>query len=356
MSEKFAAFAPLPIQGQLAFARSKVVQYVEDLSISPHLAPLVATRCLNDISSDKLAASLGTYWRFISKIDDIDLIDSYISTGSPSRASAAASNPAATKESLRKALDFDDGQVRFAALLNDATPSTLRSKYGSPALFESMVNVSAPLSNTVVRAAEAVLSNHWIAKNPDRFSGAFHRAIICSPASSFEEIVAAQACSHFGRKFTKRHPLRKYPNLAWADCTVAELLSFAHPAADLVALARPEMTVLDASSVLARCEPFEPEPQVLARLIGRFGFAPLVGLHQPLLYSLSRTSAAAWVNPAVDLLKDWPTVNSSSVADATRACEMLADDANAWSVFVSLLPSWSLGFAQLANTALRVYR
>jgi len=355
MPKAFAAFAPLPLQGQLAFARSKDVHHVEALSVSPHLDPSVASRCLDDIRSDKLAASPSTCWRLISKIDDADLVDFFISAGSTARAAAAARNPVATAESLRKALDFDDGQVRFAALLNESTPPNLRLEYGTPAVFESMVNVGPSLGHTVVRAAEAVLVNHWIAEDPARFTGAFHRAIICSPASSLEEIAAAHACSRGGFKFAKSHPLRKHPGLSWADCTVAELLTFAHPAADLVALARPEMTVLDATCILARSAPVEPEPHVIARLLGRFGFAPLAGLTKPLQYAQTRTSSAAWAHPACALLETWSTGDSASIPDAIQACELLADDAEAWSTFVSLLPSWNLGFAQLATTALRLY-
>lgn len=356
MPKAFAAFAPLPLQGQLAFARSKVEHYVEALAVSPYLDPSVASRCLDDIRSDKLAASPSTCWRLISRIDDVDLIDFFITTGSTARAAAAARNPAATAETLCKALDFDDGQVRFAALLNESTPLDMRLEYGTPAVFESMVNVGPSLGHTVVRAAEAVLTNHWIAQDPVRFSRAFHRAIICSPASSLEEISAAQACSRGGSKFAQSHPLRKYPGFSWTDYTVAELLTLAHPAADLVALARPEMTIQDAARIFARREPVEPEPHVIARLIGRFGFIPLAGLSEPLQYAMSRTSSAAWSHPAAELLEDWSTDDSASVAEAVQACEMLADNAEAWSTFVSLLPSWNLGFAQLATTALRLYR
>jgi len=355
MPKAFAAFAPLPLQGQLAFARSKDPHHVETLSVSPHLDPSVASRCLDDIRSDKLAASPSTCWRLISKIDDVDLVDFFISSGSTARATAAARNPVATVESLHKALNVDAMPVRFAALLNESTPPDLRLEYGTTALLESMVNVGPSLGHTVVRAAETVLANHWIAKDPARFTGAFHRAIICSPASSLEEITAARACSRGGFKFAKSHPLRKHPGLSWADCTVAELLAFAHPAADLVALARPEMTILDATCILARSAPVEPEPHVIARLLGRFGFAPLAGLTKPLFYAQTRTSSAAWTNPAADLLEDWSIDDSSSVPDATQACELLADDAQAWSTFVSLLPSWNLGFVQLATTALRLY-
>jgi len=356
MPKAFAAFAPLPLQGQLAFARSKAEHHVEALAVSPYLDPSVASRCLDDIRSDKLAASPSTCWRLISRIDDVDLVDFFISTGTTARAAAAARNPVATVESLRKALDFDDGQVRFAALLNESTPIALRLEYGTTAVFESMVNVGPSLGHTVVRAAEADLSNHWIAQDPASFSGAFHRAIICSPASSLDEIAAAQACSRAGFKFAKSHPLRKYPGLSWSDCTVAELLTFAHPAADLVALARPEMTASDAARIFARREPVEPEPHVIARLIGRFGFMPLVGLSEPLQYALSRTSSASWSHPAAELLEDWSADDSSSVADAAQACDLLGANAEAWSTFVSLLPSWNLGFAQLATTALRLYR
>jgi hypothetical protein len=356
MPKAFAAFAPLPLQGQLAFARSKATTYVEALAVSPYLDPSVASHCLNDIYSDKLVASPSTCWHLISKIDDVGLIDFFITNGSTARASSAARNPAATVESLRKALDFDAGQVRFTALLNESTPLDMRLEYGTTAVFESMVNIGPSLGHTVVRAAEAVLTNHWIAQDPVRFSRAFHRAIVCSPASSLEEISAARACSRGGLKFVQSHPLRKYPGISWTNCTVAELLTFAHPASDLAALARPEMTMLDASRIFARREPLEPEPHVIARLIGRFGFMPLIGLSEPLRYALSRTSSAAWVHPAAKLLQDWSVEDSAALADAAQACDLLANNAEAWSTFVSLLPNWNLGFVPLATTALRLYR
>lgn len=355
LNKSLFALTPLDPEFQVSLASNS--DMLETLAVSPHLHPAAANRCLGMAVAGKVSASPSTCWKLIKRVDDVDLLDSLLADPSSAKASAAARNPHAPGESIERCVRRLGDKVMLAAMVNPATPLEFRRELAVPGSgLISLVNVGPALGHTVVRAAEVVLNNPWISADVSRFSPAFHRAVICSPAASLEEVLSASECSRSGRKFVASHPLVREKKAFWEGFTLQELLAFRHPASDIVALSRPEMSAGDAACILGRPEPIEPEPQVVARVFRRFGFLPVALQATPLRYAGSRISSSAWAEACVGLLDGWGLEHSKRFLDASSAADLLVDDPSARESFAALLPSWGLGFVELAKTARRLYR
>lgn len=356
MDATLLAHSPLPLEGQVALLHTGLHEYVNALSASVFFEPSVAQMLYDFARNDEISTSPSVVWRAIRTLDDIKTLDEILVSGFPSRAASAARNPKADPASIVEGLSRGNDDVALSALINPTTPQAIRREIATPDLLARTAKVGPSLGHTVVRAAEIVLNNPFLADSPESLDPVFHRAIVCSPFSSPEEVKAANGCSRTGRKFTKRHPLLVNTSSSWDVFSTKELLVFAHPASDVVALAREDLTVADAASMLGRREPLELEPQVLARLLRRFGFEPLTLLETPPMYAGSRTSSAAWSHPSAAVLDGWTTDSADQFREILESLPLLGSDPSVWSTVVSLLGKWDLGFKKLAQASLKLYR
>jgi hypothetical protein len=347
MDETLFALTPLPVEGQLALLRTDAPAVYTALATSPHLDPRAA-RYLHDF----VAAPPSAVWASIRLIDDAEMLENYVHKGSLARRSAAARNLNTPVPALEAALESEHHDVRLSALLNPRSPVELRRIAASPEAVSSMVNVGSCLADSVVRAAELVLNNPFLAEDPSRFDKTLHRAVACSPHSSPESVSSLSRLSKVGSKFVKRHPLLLESGSTWESFTTQELAGFEHPAADLVALARPDLDLATACSMFSRRSNVL-EPQVIPRFLRRFGFAVAVGIER-YQFSHARLGAGTWVHPAVEHLGRWDKELTRTYTDCVEAVAALGTSEDAWSMVATMLKNWHLDAHKLATTAMKL--
>jgi len=354
MVDAVLAKTELPLIGQLSLLRSGMDDHVATLASSPHLHPEAALSLLKAAESDSIMISPSTSWKAIKAISDQDRLADYISKGSFARAAAAAQNPNAPQASLVEALASSDPNVVMSALINPSTPERERREFVDPSFLNSVAIVGSSLAHSVIRAAELVLNNPWLSEIPQDLDNVFHRAMACSPDSSVETVLSLKKFSRSGGKFVRSHPLVLDKNKSWDDYTLDDLCNHTHPTSDLVALSRPACTEKHAARMLSRKAPKEIEPQVLARILRRFGLAPLTLLTSPPKFAGSRTSGAAFAHSSAEWLDYWNDDSSQKFVAATGLIDTLGSDVDAWEMCMALLPKWRLGYDQLASTAIKL--
>lgn len=348
-SDTLLALVPLPQVAQFALLDTHDPALSSTLSCSPYLDPAAALR----LATTKGVAAPIAVWNAIRVLDDNELLDEHIKNGSTARAASAARNRNAPEEALSLAMRSSVPEVRLAALINPSTPLDTRRTACTPEALASLVEVGSSLGQSVIRAAEVVLNNPHLAETPSKWCHEIRRALVCAPSTSVEQLLELRSVSTVGLKFLKTHPLYQDPQRSWSQYTVDELLGFENPAADLVALERPDMDLGHAAAMV--CRETDVEPQVLVRLLQRFGFAPFVPWTM-CRYAGTRTGSAAWSHPSAAVLRSWKASSGAVFNDATQAATLIGSDREIWQMCMSLLPNWKLGYAQLANAAAKLVR
>lgn len=341
------ALTPLPVEGQMALLRMDAPDVHTTLATSPHLDPAAAK-----VIHDKSVVAPSAVWYAIRSLDDPDMLASYVDRGSAARAAAAARNPRTPPAALVSALNSANPDVRISALMNPASPIEARQAVASPDLLASLVNVGSNLADSVVRAGELVLSNPWIGESPGRYDKLLHRAIASSPHFSADVVSSLSKFSRSGRIFVKRHPLLLEPGSTWESFNTEELAGFAHPAADLAALARPDLGLELAASMLSRTN-HPMEPQVVPRFLQRFGLAAAASYEKD-QFSGSRIGAAAWSHPVASHLARWSDEVSTRYAAYAGILADLGSDRSTWDMVCPMLQKWSLEPAKLVSTVARL--
>lgn len=346
MSNELIALVPLPVDAELEILSSGPLALRDTLASSPFLSDPAATMLLS-------ARRPLSQWRAIRRINDSDRLEHYIHRGSAARATAAARNPAAPAAALSSALRSDVDSVVLAALVNSSTPASDRCKIATPTTVDRLVNVGGSLGHSVIRAAEVVLHNQWMASTPERWDGATQRAIACSPDTPIPALIRLHEVSRFGGKFLRTHPLFRNESTTWDDYTTDDLLGYENPAADLQAMRREDFSLIHAKVMLSRVS-HPVEPQVLARILARFGFAACSGVPQR-PFSGTRIGAAQWTTPCAEFLERGP-LWVAQLDEVVAAVEDLGTDRDRWSSFLTLLPTWQLSLVQLVTAAHRLNR
>lgn len=226
---------------------------------------------------------------------------------------AACRNPLTPSGRLAQALTSDDNMVVLLALINPSTPLGGRQRLLTPdkaehlTLFATEFPVDAEIR---LRAFEIVNANPWMAENPDQW---------CEPI-----------------RFAIYDTWRKL-NLA-SDTRLTYR--------DLQAMATPEFTLNNAVQIL--CSAVVPEPQIIGRLVNRYGLGALltaVGVSR--LWQSEEFYSASRIAPAIACVM----INISAISPLTgnwlqgytiakQACKILGNSGHNWGMFTNILPDW----------------
>lgn len=346
MSNEIVALLPLPVEAEMEIIASGPIQLRDLLASSPFLSENAAMLLLS-------ASRPLTQWRAIRRITDTERLEHYIRKGTIARAAAAARNPASDVDSLEFALTSTADPVVLAALVNPTTKEQDRKATATPAVVDRLVNVGGSLGHSVIRAAEVVLHNPWMTESPEQWDGAIQRAIASSPDTSVVALARLRSASRSGGKFLRSHPLLRNEGASWSDFTTDALLEYKNPAADLQAMRRADFALKHARNIMNRAD-VPAEPQVIARILDRYGFAARVGLLRE-RFSGTRVSATQWSTPCTEFIEYTP-VSATEFESISSAVQRLGTDRESWATLLGLYPTWKLSFEQLASTAQRLHR
>ena len=340
------ALLPIPEAAQVELLDSRRLDEARAaLTASPYLTPAVARTLL----ADRLPSNV---WRAIRVIDDVEMLTYLITSASPSRAAAAARNPNTPADALSIAVRRDHIDTALAALVNPSTPCSDRAEIATPERLTELTSVGSSLGFRVIRCAEVVRNNPFLAATPQRFDGPMQRAFASMPTTSMDSLRWLRTNTRFGGKFLRTHPLLNGELDSFDACTPEQLAAFEHPATDLLAISHPDCTLDVAQRMLTRVE--DPvEPHVLAAALQRFSLQAMLAVSSN-RFAGTRTGAATWTAPAARYIEHWSTAVADEVRDGLEAIEILGDRQDRWRCAFDLLPSWSLSLRQLAETAIRL--
>lgn len=317
--------------------------------VSPSVVPAAAASVLAsrpDLDPDAamlLSGSKDTRVRCLAlaSVRDPGYLDEVAGSAGVKVLGSVARNPHAPPGLLSELARHPDGGVSLRALCNSSTPESVRRDVLSLPHAADLVRRRSPLGAEVVRAAELMLNNLWLAAAGPDLPPALLRA-----ASSLPECPES-ILERSGRwRAAADHPVRSGRLLSSMDDS--ELASCSSSAAHLELLSRSSFSAAAASRVLAgspregahelaECVP--PEPQVVAGIFRRFGAAPLL-YGVPLDMAGTRVATASWAEPfvaeAMRLVSSVRGRAAESLGSAEDALGVLGTDQAAWEVFVSL--------------------
>jgi hypothetical protein len=295
-------------------------------------------------------------------------------------------NPATSAENLTALACAQDGAVRLRALCNPSTPEDVRrSVLADPKVADRLTRRRSPLGAQVVRAGVLARTNSYLAEGDAwrTHSPALQRAIATLPGAPKELLESSQA-RYWPSAAT--HPSRRKGGLSLpvGVASVAELVESASGAAHFAALERADFTLEHARRILQGHwlgrRHIDPEPHVIAEIVGRFGAAVFVpdepvsgrvaeagdvrwlAKHAVGPYAGTRIATAAWAAPeAWDLLTLFAAWNGGgamaaahALQDGQRAAEALGGDRDGWELFLKLdsaIGSSDVGAHELAELA-----
>jgi hypothetical protein len=267
----------------------------------------------------------------------------------PGTLAAAASNPLAPPERLAAILENPDtpNPARLRAACNPATPLESRTRALDPATAAKITWAVTPHGARVVRAAELVLANPFLAGSVEHLSRDLQRAVCSHPDTDPDTLRA------FHRHRNIWTSLKHHPAAAGIDLgttSTAELLTLGSAAADLVALQRPDLDAATASTLLSRTP--DAEPHVLGRALRRFGPALFMTRTTSPRLASTRTLTASYTEPLFAALAD---ANPLELAAAAEIASILDTCTESWKIFLSLADGQSLTTSlELAHATTRI--
>lgn len=287
----------IPEEGLLALAthlpKGSTALYA--LAARPDLSETVADVLFRRTKGKARTASIRHF------TDPVRLRELY---GKASFRSAVCANPHTPVDILEEVMTKGTlDEVALRAACNPSTPLEARRKRLEVRMAaDALVAVRSPVALAVARSWALVENNQWMLEAGMWHAANISRALVSRPVPSKKEFDALRE-----RPFAlsrvpgaRNHPLLEGRTLS--EMTMPELLSAENVAADLEALSRPEFDVVSAAAVLGRAKN-DPEPQIIAACLKRFGIAPFLLRHDPCLYADSRLDATAWLEPFAEYVK-----------------------------------------------------
>jgi len=351
MNWKWLALMPLPDAAVLEFI--KQAECNEDsseliaISSSPHLSDVVSKRLL-----ETFVPSVN--WRALRVVNDKELLTKTVREDSDQRVASACANVHTPDYTLVEALTSKSSEAVLRVLCNPSTPLREKVEYLTPEIADRLVDVGSSMGHAVVRAGELVLQNPWMCEEPGRWSAPIRRAIASSPDATLKQLQCVRETSTVGLKFVKCHPaiLDTKPLRDWA---LKDLALLGSPAADIFAIQNPNCTLDIARTIIARDDNNQVEPQVLARVLARFGLDAVSEITRS-HFAGTRTGSAKWLQPAAEILGEIDDTFKDTVADLNEVRALLGTDIDQWSMFFDLRRNWKHSGTMLAKAARKLTR
>jgi hypothetical protein len=218
--------------------------------------------------------------------------------------SAVCANPHTPVDILEDVMTNGSlNEVALRAACNPSTPLEARRKRLEVRMTaDALVAVNSPVALAVARSWALVENNQWMLEAEMWHEANIVRALVSRPVPAQKEFASLRA-----RPFAlsrvpgaRNHPLLEGRTLS--EMTLPELLAAENVAADLEALSRPEFDAATAATILGRAKN-DPEPQIIAACLKKFGIAPFLLRSEPCLYADSRLTATVWLEPFAEYVK-----------------------------------------------------
>jgi hypothetical protein len=255
-----------------------------------------------------------------------------------------AANPHTTSGLLADLTGHPATEVALRAVCNPAPPEAARRRaLAHPDRIRSLVRRVSPLGAQVVRAGELAATNRWLLEHTRAQHPEVLRGLLTLPECPAELLrdVPLRWVS------VTTHPTRLFGRPP-SQLSVDELSASPSAAAHLALLERDECTAAHAARLLtadpgSQTRQIDPEPHILARIVRRFGAAPLTLTTRTATFAGTRNATAGWAEPhAGDLLELFAGYTTHRLAAPTvfaatsRTIEVLGEDAEVWSMFARL--------------------
>lgn len=249
------------------------------------------------------------------------------------------------------------------AACNPSTPlETRKTELQKGSTAEILVSVSSPVAMSVVRAYALVSNNQWMLETGARFGKNIQRALVSRPipAQNLYDSFRHDLLASVRIPGLRNHPLRK--GIA-SELSVDDLLRLENVAADLELLGREPADENVATRILRR-DVYDPEPQIIATCVNRFGLDPLLARDDVPAWADSRVSAAAWLEPFCAWIPSlWIGRGTGNLTERLERSKLASKHIRAklsgvhnntralYENLISLAPGWEADIADLLDAA-----
>lgn len=284
----------------------------------------------------------------LMRVNNPTLLSDTYKTGSLCCVKAVVRNTSTPTEILSSATRNSNDKVSLGAYCNPSTPIIDRLQLTTQKAW-SLTNVGSFIGARVVRSYQIMDLNRHLLDDISLLSSMQRRAALSLPDLSLNQY---NQIRDFGwSKFRDSHPLHRSPDGAKA-LSVIELLSMNSPASDLWLADNCNSDLDTCRSVLKNRGNHFVEPQVIAKLLARYG-SDVVPENSRTEISGTRSISAAWLNPLAIHFNDIAKAKANRVLhDYQVVANTLSNNEEAWNSFLSLENQWDGNMLELAEASL----
>ena len=341
---KMLSLLPLPLEAQRVISSSNDV----DLRLALVSSNFIDQTLVNILIYDK---DRNIHHVALSKIVDQSFINENYDNLSNCCVKALLKNPNLSTKILSHFMQSSDNEIKLLSFLHNNTDITLKMKVPMDEVAK-LVMRSNPLGETVVRSLECLYSNPWLLNKSGEFSHQLKRAALSYPYITEENMALVKSRSL--SKYLKSHPLcRLGYDISKSEDNISYYVDFLSPAFDYHIISNSKLTLEIGKKMLVR-ENFHTEPNIIARLLQRFGIDVIPESKNHLL-ATTRTNSAMFLTPLANYYNDVVTYKSIyNYSILNDVIGKLGDKKENWSNFVNLHKEWSGDILDLVEVSLKI--
>jgi hypothetical protein len=339
---KFIALLPLSDEGQRAIIESKNNDLIKTLISS------------NYISDKSLSLLKNTKNRDINhiiykKINNFDYINNSYDLVNDCCKAYIGRNPNISIDNLNKMAESKNRELVLSVLINKNSTLELKKSISIDHIIK-YVKVAPPLGNTVVRSLEVLFNNTWLLEYTDLLNHSLKRAGLSYPYLSEE--IFSKLNDRPLRRYGNLHPLSRFgTTIDKMNLNDNELISLNSPSVDFYLVNKNDLNISSAYKMLNRSD-FYTEPNFIARLLERFG-VDVIPKTEVNYLAKTRIDSTAWLSPLANYYNDIIKLkNSNQYETLLNANNILDNNYEAWSNFISLSNNWLGSVEDLVDASL----
>lgn len=335
---------PLPLEAQGVIASSSDSNLRLSLVTSNYVDQSFLNTMINDSNRDIQHTAL-------SKIIDQTFINNNYTEIANCCKKAILKNRNLNSKILSELLEYSDTEIKLLSFLHKNTDLALKKKIPLDVVAK-LVTRSNPLGETVVRSLECIYSNPWLLKKAGEFSHSLKRAALSYPYLTEENMERVKSRSL--SKYLKSHPLcRVSYDITTSDDNISYYIDFLSPAFDFHLVTNKNLTLEMGKKMLVR-QNFHTEPNIIARLLDRFGIEVIPDSR---VYTLAttRTDSSMFISPLARYYNDVIIYKSEyNFEDLKNVIKKLGTKKENWTNFINLHRDWSGEILDLADVAIKI--
>jgi hypothetical protein len=336
------ALFPLSKEGEKAIVDSTNIEMKRALLSSNNVSQFTVNSLLN--SNDRVTKHLA-----LQKSNDQIYINNLYNKVENCCKIYLAKNHNLNSELLNDALKSKRRELVLQAFINPNSCLELKKSFPIVDII-NLVNVAPPLGNTVVRSLELLYNNTWLLEKVEEFNHSLKRAVLSYPYINDTSFIYANTKSL--RRYGKSHPLLRIGiDIRNSNISSQYLIDFLSPAIDYYLVENGNINLELGKKMLTR-EKFFTEPNIIARLLNRFG-AEIIPAENKYLIAQTRVNSTSWLAPIAVYYNDIIKLKNNEIYnDIKNASDQLGNNYQAMSNFISLSANWNDKFQYLLSASL----